>query len=129
MIYHFWRYLKDSFPSYNIVAEVRDPSDAREGIVVREGSGASDGWNLKRIDAAVQVVVRAKNAHTARTMAYAVFDLCREKYNFDLPAFATGETDLRIKHLKAIQPPYSAGQEASGMFVYVNNYLATFQDD
>lgn len=131
MIFQFYEYLKAELPTLasRLYVETRDPGDKQESIVIRESSGASDGYNLQRIDAAVQVVCRAKSAFTAREWCQTIFEFCRERHNFDLPAALTGDQLLRVKRVKALQPPYNAGQEPSGMFVYVNNYLLTFQDD
>jgi len=128
MIYHFRQYLKDQFPALQIVPEFRDPSDRQDCVIVREGSGASEGYPLDRIDATVQVIVRAKSSYTARDTARQIFVFCRESHNFDLPAGITGDADLRIKHMKCLQPPYSTGQEPSGPFMYVFNVLFTYQD-
>lgn len=128
MIFHFRQFLMNQFPAFQIVPEFSDPSDRQDRVIVREGSGASEGYNLDRIDATVQVIVRSKSSFTARDRATQIFRYCREVHNFDLPAGITGDVDLRIKRMKCIQPPYATGQEASGVFMYVFNVLFTYQD-
>ncbi len=130
MIFHFLYDLQSQFPSYNLIGEGVVDLDPQEYILIRESTGASQGYPDNRIDAQVQIIVNDQDQFTARSKANAIFDYMRERHNITLdphPDDASGTPALFIRRVAALQPPSSNGRQENGAFQYTNNYLLTYQ--
>lgn len=127
MIYHLQTYLETIFPAENIVAESMEVNDPQEMVMIRFTGGPQRTYPDNRVDDNVQVLVMKWNNYAARSTANQIYDACRELFHFTLPAPAiTGETEIDIIRMQAIQKPVSLGPDESGMYVYSNNYQLTY---
>ena len=130
MIFHFLNDLQTQFPTYTFYAEGMTNEQNQGHILVKEQGGAADGYPSNKIDASVQVSVREQDQFTCKQKADAVFDYMRYRNNVTLVAHPdddSGTASIFIRMIKAVQSPYPGGRLADGNFVYVNNYVLTYQ--
>lgn len=99
-------------------------SEEVEYILIMD-NGFIDKPRVKRRDYSFQVLIQAADTQRAKDLAYEVYGVLKESYNFELPQPAgTTNDQLYINSLFAIQAPQSLGGIA-GRFQYTINYVAS----
>jgi len=133
MIYNLVQYLRDSISETIYTNNVfkTGASLPQRYILVRE-TGSSIKPVSRFLIATIQVLTVDKSSPMARSLAYQVYDLIKEKFGEVLPSVTVGgETFNSVKttQITAIQLPFDLGvNKETGLVEFTTNYTIYYSE-